>query len=726
MPDRLLVLVSTLLALASPVASLSAPFSDASIDFEAKVSTRGGLAALKEKVADAGRVRVIVTLNADVPFRPMGYLTDDDSRAQRIAIGNAQLEVMAELADLAVENVRHFTYTPQSALTVDRTGLDRLLASPRVRHVAEDEINRVNLNLSVPRIGAPAVWTLGSTGSGVAVAVLDTGVDKNHPFLAGAVVSEACYSNAGHVNGYNCGTGCNSSSVCPGGVTSSTAAGSAMPYGGFCPAGECDHGTHVSGIVAGRYNGSFSGVAPGASIIAIQVFTRFDGAICNPDASCALAYVSDVMSGLQRVVDLRNMYNIAAVNMSLGGGQYYSNCDSDARKPLIDTLRSYNIATVISSGNSGYKDSMGAPGCISSAISVGATTDSDTSSSYSNIAPFLSLMAPGSSINSSVPGSGYASWNGTSMAAPHVAGAWALMRHARPSATVTQILNAFATTGLVITYDDAYGALPSSLQKRRIRVDQALSTIPGPSLGPGKIGVFRNGFFFLDRSGNGLWDGTPTDGFLAFGTTGDVPVVGDWNGDGKSKTGIFRNGFFFLDYNGNGVWDGTPTDKLYAFGTTGDLPVVGDWNNSGTTKIGVYRNGFFFLDHNGNGVWDGTPTDLFYAFGTTGDLPVAGDWSGNGYAKIGVFRSGFFFLDYNGNGRWDGSFYDIFYAFGTTGDLPAIGDWNGNSLSKVGVYRNGFWFLDHNGNGKWDGSMTDQYFTFGAAGDRPAVGDPWN
>jgi hypothetical protein len=131
--------------------------------------------------------------------------------------------------------------------------------------------------------------------------------------------------------------------------------------------------------------------------------------------------------------------------MSLGDYSYaYSSrasCDADnaARKAAIDNLRSIDIATVASSGN-GYSSGVSAPACISSAVGVGATDDDDHVLSFSNVAPFLDLMAPGGAITSSVPGGGTASFDGTSMAAPHVAGAWAVLKQASPSATVSDLL----------------------------------------------------------------------------------------------------------------------------------------------------------------------------------------------------------------------------------------------------------------------------------------------
>ncbi len=95
------------------------------------------------------------------------------------------------------------------------------------------------------------------------------------------------------------------------------------------------------------------------------------------------------------------------------------------------------------------------------------------------------------------------------------------------------------------------------------------------------IGVFRSGTWYLDYNGNGKWDGCQQDGgldlclFNSFGIQGDLPAAGDWNGDGKAKVGVFRNGTWYLDYNGNGKWDGCSIDRCYVgFGMAGDLPVA--------------------------------------------------------------------------------------------------------------------------------------------------------
>jgi hypothetical protein len=106
----------------------------------------------------------------------------------------------------------------------------------------------------------------------------------------------------------------------------------------------------------------------------------------------------------------------------------------------------------------------------------------------------------------------------------------------------------------------------------------------------------------LDLNGNGY---DVSDPITQFGLPGDVPVVGDWDGSGKTKIGVFRNGVWYLDMNGNGQWDGFAVDRAGQFGLPGDIPVVGDWDGSGKIKVGVYRSGAWYLDMNGNLQWDG-------------------------------------------------------------------------------------------------------------------------
>ena len=142
------------------------------------------------------------------------------------------------------------------------------------------------------------------------------------------------------------------------------------------------------------------------------------------------------------------------------------------------------------------------------------------------------------------------------------------------------------------------------------------------------------GVWQFDTDGDGTVDNCAVDECIdGFGnSSGDLPVIGDWSNNGIEKIGFFRSttGQWYLDFNGNGRWDGSDTDKFIAhFGIVGDLPVAGDWAETGEIKIGIFRptTGEWFLDLNGNGSWDGCEIDICISqFGQPGDFPVVGKW----------------------------------------------------------------------------------------------------
>ena len=149
-----------------------------------------------------------------------------------------------------------------------------------------------------------------------------------------------------------------------------------------------------------------------------------------------------------------------------------------------------------------------------------------------------------------------------------------------------------------------------------------------------------------------------------FGAPGWTSVLGDWNGDGKTEIGIYKDGTWYLDYNGNGIWD-AGIDKLDYFGTLGWTPVVGNWNGDATgDKIGIYKDGTWYLDNDGSGTWNaGDRANVFGA-------PAGHQYSATGMeidrTEIGIYKDGTWYLDYNGNGIWDAGIDKLDY-FGTLG-----------------------------------------------------------
>ena len=266
-------------------------------------------------------------------------------------------------------------------------GIDRIWLDGR---------RRVDLDRSVPQIGAPAAWSAGYTGSGVTVAVLDTGVDKTHPDLAGQVLEATSFTGGNGADGHG-------------------------------------HGTHVASTIAGTgaaSGGRYKGVAPAAKLLSGQVCDSFG---CPESA---------IVAGMQWAATERHA---DVVNMSLGGP------DDPGQDPLEEAVETLTAQTgtlfVVAAGNEGpAKGSIGSPGSADAALTVGAVNHDDALASFSSRGPRIGdgaikpdLTAPGVGIvaaRANAPaGEPYRAMSGTSMATPHVAGAAALLAQRHPDWT---------------------------------------------------------------------------------------------------------------------------------------------------------------------------------------------------------------------------------------------------------------------------------------------------
>lgn len=427
---------------------------------------------LLDRAKRHGRVRVIVQLRdtgLDIAGTAAPLSASEHARlrsAQDTLLRDLTAPTAGTSANSArrvattMQRVTYFNTIPFVAFTGDAETVRRALNNAGVVSVQEDTLAHPLLAQSVPLIGADQAGTAGFDGTGQVVAVVDTGVAKNHPMLRGKVVSEACYSTAGP----------GSNSLCPGGAAASTAVNSGVNCNVNIDG--CDHGTHVASIAVGNTPG-LKGAAPAAKLISIKVFSRFYWAdYCGAGSTpCALAYWSDITRGLERVYALRSSFRIAAANLSVGGGLYASNCSADfpALTMIVNKLRNAGIATVVAAGNDGANGKIAAPACIPTTVAVGSTTKGDTVSGFSNMSPLVDLMAPGTNIRAAIPSVGYAYMSGTSMAAPHVSGAWAILKQAQLNASVPAVQSALVRTGKPVRR--------SGYTKRRINVMPALDLL---------------------------------------------------------------------------------------------------------------------------------------------------------------------------------------------------------------------------------------------------------
>lgn len=422
------------------------------------------LSAISARLEREAVVPVIVRLRT--PFSPRIEAAGGlPAMAQRQVVDATRDRLLTSLSLRDPGSLKTWQLLPFVAMRIDQAGLDALRASPEVLDIEEDQLNFPQLGDSTKRIGAVAAQAAGYDGAGQTVAVLDTGIDSNHPFLQGKVIAEACFSSDIPSESFV--------SLCADRRLAARGPGTGAPCDGNIP--ECSHGTALAGIIAGK-GSSFSGVAPGSNLISIKIYTKLEGEqFCGPNTpACIGTFDSDVISGLLEVYSLQQRHRIAAVNLAMGRFPFTrANCDESNQnlKLAIDLLAGVDIPVITAAGNLGYSPGLLTPACISSAVSVGSTGirgGQDVVSSFSNHSIFLNLLAPGESVVSSTPGGGFKSESGTSIATAHVSGAWALLRQKQPTARPIEILTALTRTGKRVL-DPVIG-----IELPRIQVDDAL------------------------------------------------------------------------------------------------------------------------------------------------------------------------------------------------------------------------------------------------------------
>jgi subtilisin family serine protease len=471
------------------------------------------------------------------------------------------------------------------------------------------------LDTSVTYINADEAWNQGVIGTGQVIAILDDGIDSDHQMFVGKIVAEACFSDTFDSS---------DESLCANGANSQIGTGAASSCNGG--PGSCDHGSHVAGIAAGNDQiGSVTrrGVAYGASLLPIQVFTLVnDSDACDGEESCELSYDSASLAALNHVIDLTDTMSIAAANMSLGAELTPTACDNNIHKQAIDTLRTLGVLTAIAAGNAEAVGEVEHPGCISTAITVSSVIVIVPDDSV-NHASLVDMLAPGVFIVSAV-NNNYAAFSGTSMATPHVAGAIALLKSAKPTATANEIENALESTGTLKT-------LPAwSWSTPLINVSAALDALNGVASGGSVSGRVVPGVFASNR--------TKAESYIRFYNTSSangtvtVDVVDDLTGE---TAGTFTRN----------ILDGASVQvSMATIEANASPPIVPDNGNTQSYTLHVNAEFSGYVQHV---LWNPAGGSLTNASGCDNGLSNSGSDLGNIHTSL-ISDYPSYLLVYNG------------------------------------------------------------------------------
>lgn len=302
-------------------------------------------------------------------------------------------ETMMAAEALGTKTERRFTrLLPGSAMIATPNAIRALAARPDVEMIWLDEEVHTMLDVSVPLLGVPQVWQAGTTGKGVVVGIVDTGIDHTHADFAGRIKASHDLTGEGDVDNNG-------------------------------------HGSHVAGIVGGTGaagQGKYRGVAYECEYVIAKVLKGNGSGL-----------MSDVIAGLEYAVD----QGVHVINLSLGGGTV--NDGTDALSVACDNAVDAGIVVCVAAGNSGPgAQTCGSPACAKKVITIGATDKQDGIASYSSRGPTSDgrvkpdVCFPGSSITSvrakntamGIPQNDfYTTASGTSMATPHASGSAALL-----------------------------------------------------------------------------------------------------------------------------------------------------------------------------------------------------------------------------------------------------------------------------------------------------------
>jgi subtilisin family serine protease len=406
-------------------------------------------ADVRSSALSPGEVRVVVQLSTP----PLAVAPAGTNRllAEQRAF---QVALRERLPEARVDH-RYRLVANGLALTLSQADAERLRALPGVTDVLPSAAYGIQLDGTPERIGAQALWGTGleTAGDGIKIGIVDTGVDASHPFFAPAGYTMP----AGFPKGQTRFTSAKVIVARAFPPPRSRAQGARLAFDGIASS----HGTHVAGIAAGnartRADGRIvSGVAPRAYIGNYKALVRTEQGL-SPNGNSP-----EIVAAIEAAV--RDGMDV--LNLSIGEPEIEPSRDIVARS--LDAAAAAGVVSVVAAGND-FED-LGA-GTISSpansarsiavaAVELGGTPAATRLAEFSSAGPTTmslrlkpDVAAPGVEILSAVPGDDWASFSGTSMAAPHVAGAAALLRDRHPAWSVTQVKSALVQSGTNVVDD---------------------------------------------------------------------------------------------------------------------------------------------------------------------------------------------------------------------------------------------------------------------------------
>ena len=536
--------------------------------------------------------------------------------------------------------------------------------------------------------------TVPGSGEGVYVAVMDSGIDLQHPDLAANIAG---------------GTDCDGADT-----------GNYDDQNG--------HGTHVAGTIAAIDNSiGVRGVAASAKLYAVRILDK-NGSGTDVTILCGLEWIYNRAPTFGGVIRVANMSLEAAITNVDDG-----NCGYTIGDPVhqgICAVVGAGVTFVVAAGNHNDNIKDVAPAAYDEVITATALSDwdgagcgvgtdlsggdfpDDTFASFSSFATLTAdkdhtIGAPGVNIFSTwrtddpQAVNDYQFSDGTSMSSPHIAGAAARYIQTHPGASPATVLAALKEVAEPEDVDfngECGGGVFSHTDPSAKHAEPVLRVAEWSTpIEAATPGVVRGNNWYLNNEFIGAIDIS-----LPFGSASDRKIVGDWDSDGIDTPGLVRGNIWYVT---NGF--DASVDMQTALGSASDRIVAGDWDGDGDDTPGVVRGNVWYLSDEFDGGVDHT-----LAFGSVTDKAVVGDWDGDGDDTPGVVRGNVWYL----KDEIDGSAIFATIVFGKTTDRPIVGDWEGDGDDDVGITRGNLWALK---------GTSVFSFNFGLSTDFPVAGD-WN